>query len=101
MRNNLKGIVLAAICSTTVLAAGHVLADKEDREALMNAKISLVEAIQAAEGVNGGKAYDAGIDDDSFEPEYEVSISRENRSYEVRINGVTGEVIGEREDRDD
>ncbi|WP_344802302.1 PepSY domain-containing protein [Allohahella marinimesophila] len=101
MTNNLKGIVLATVCSTALLGATTALADKEDREALAAAKISLVEAIQAAEGANGGKAFDASIDDDSFEPEYEVSIIRDDRTYDVRVNAVSGEVIGEREDHDD
>ena len=60
----------------------------------------MVQAIQAAETHQGGQAYEASIDDDSFRPEYEVSVLREDRTYDVRINAVTGEVLGSREDRD-
>jgi uncharacterized membrane protein YkoI len=59
-----------------------------------------VQAIQAAETAQGGQAYEAGIDDDSFKPEYEVSIVRDDRRYDVRVDAVTGEVKGAHEDRD-
>lgn len=80
--------------------AGTAVADRDDVRALKESKITLVQAIQAAESHQGGQAYEAGIDDDSFRPEYEVSVVREDRTYDVRIDAITGEVLGSREDRD-
>lgn len=97
---------LTTVTGSAVLAAGlawagFAFADREDVSALKESKITLVQAIQAAESHQGGQAYEAGIDDDSFKPEYEVSVVRDDRTYDVRINAVTGEVLGSREDRDD
>ena len=97
----LTTITGSAILAIGLASAGTVLADRDDVRALKETKITLVQAIQAAEGHQGGQAYEAGIDDDSFSPEYEVSVVREDRTYDVRINAVTGEVLGSREDRDD
>jgi uncharacterized membrane protein YkoI len=41
------------------------------------------------------------LDDDSSKPEYEISIVRGGKVYEVAVNGISGEVIGAREDHDD
>ncbi len=68
---------------------------------MSKAKISLVEAIQSAEQSQGGVALEAGIDDDSFKPEYEVTILREDRQYDVRVDAVSGAIIDSREDIDD
>jgi uncharacterized membrane protein YkoI len=97
----LSTVAASLICIAGLGGAGTVLADQDDVRALKESKITLVQAIQAAERHQGGQAYEAGIDDDSFHPEYEVSVVREDRIYDVRINAVTGEVLGVREDRDD
>lgn len=77
------------------------LADREDIRLLSETKISLIEAIQAAEKHQGGKAYEASIDDDSFSPAYEVGVIKDNSVYDIRVDAVTGKVLGAREDIDD
>ncbi|MGH8489239.1 MAG: PepSY domain-containing protein [Gammaproteobacteria bacterium] len=101
MKSYLKKPVFAAMCISGILVAGAANADRDDIRALTDAKITLIQAIQAAESAEGGQAFDASIDDDSFRPEYEVNIVRDGRVYEMRIDAVAGEVIGTREDRDD
>ena len=81
--------------------ATNALADAEDVKAASEAKISLVQAIQAAEKHQGGKAIDASIDDDSFTPTYEVSVVKDAKLYDVRIDAVSGGVLNTREDKDD
>ncbi len=81
--------------------ATNALADAEDVQAASQAKISLVQAIQLAEKHQGGKAIDASIDDDSFSPTYEVSVVKDAKLYDVRIDAVKGTVLGAREDMDD
>lgn len=95
--STLTGSLLLA---TGMAWAGSALADRDDVRAIKESKITLVQAIQAAESHQGGQAYEANIDDDSFSPQYEVSVVRDDRTYDVRINAVTGEVLGSREDRD-
>ncbi len=81
--------------------ATNALADSQDIKAAAQAKISLVQAIEAAEKHQGGKAIDASIDDDSFSPTYEVSVVKDAKLYDVRVDAVSGSVLGAREDMDD
>lgn len=91
-----------AVASLLALSlASNAYADREDIRLLAETKISLVDAIKAAESHQGGKAVDAGLDDDSFKPTYEVSVVKDDRLYDVRVDAVSGEVIGAREDIDD
>lgn len=99
MTYSIKTLALATVAATVGLT-GAAMADADDVRNLAEAKISLVEAINAAEKHQGGKAYEANIDDDSFKPEYEVTVVKDNVSYEVSVDGVSGEVLGVRQDRD-
>ncbi|WP_084398210.1 PepSY domain-containing protein [Henriciella aquimarina] len=92
---------IAALLVGGTATAGLAMADTEDARALADAKITLTEAIEAAEAHTNGKAYEAQIEDDSFSPEFEVGIVADNTVYEVRVNGETGEVLSSREDHDD
>jgi uncharacterized membrane protein YkoI len=92
-------ILLAA--TTGLLLSGAVLADRDDIRLLAETKITLIEAIEIAEAHQGGQAYDAQLEDDSFTPEYEVGVVFEDRTYEVTVDGVTGEIRKVKEDHDD
>ena len=84
-----------------LFSAQNVFASDRDEISMLNqAKISLVDAIQAAESNLNGKALEASIDDDAFTPTFEVKILKEGRVYKVRVDGKTKEVLGSREDRD-
>lgn len=93
----LAGIALV----TTAGLSTAALADREDILLMKEAKVSLINAIQAAEKHQGGRAYEANLDDDSFRPAYEVSVIKDDRIYDVQVDAVTGEVLGAREDIDD
>lgn len=92
---------LAALLIGGATTAGLAMADPEDARALAEAGISLTDAIEAAEAHTNGKAFEAAIEDDSFSPEFEVSVVVDNATYDVRVNGETGEVISSRQDDDD
>ena len=81
--------------------SGAALADRDDARMLAEAKITLIEAIEIAQEHQGGIAYDAKLDDDSFTPEYEVELVANDRFYEVTVDGVTGEIRKVKEDHDD
>lgn len=83
------------------LTGTAIAADASDIRLMNETKISLTQAIAAAEKSQGGKAIDASLDDDSFRPAYEVSVVTNNRVFDVQVDGVSGEVLGSREDLDD
>lgn len=93
--------MLGAMAAVAGLTGAAIAADAEDLKVFSEAKISLVKAIEVAERHQGGKAIDAGIDDDSFTPAYEVSVVKDARVYDVRVDAVNGTVVGVREDKDD
>lgn len=76
-------------------------ADLSDIRRLEETKITLIQAVEAAQKHQGGQAVEATIDDDSFKPAYEVSIAKDGKLFDVQIDGLTGEVLGSREDIDD
>lgn len=69
--------------------------------AVNESKISLTAAISAAETHQGGRAFEAELDTDSFSPTYEVGIIKDSKLYDVRVDAVSGKVTGAREDVDD
>ena len=97
-----KPFAVATLVLTAAMIPAIVSAeDASEIKALTEAKISLTQAIDAAEKHQGGKALDASIDDDSFTPTFEVSVVKDGKVYDVRIDGVKGTVLGAREDLDD
>lgn len=97
----MKKIIAASILMLPLMvSAAH--ADRDSVRAMQDAKISLIEAIQAAEKDQQGKAFDASIDDDSFRPSYEVSVIKaDGKIFDVQVDAVDGKIIGAREDLDD
>ena len=86
--------VLAGLVAGTALAS-----DADEIRMLAQTKITLQQAIDAAQRHQGGQAFEASIDDDSFQPVYEVSIVKEDRVYDVWVSGIDGKVLNVREDR--
>ena len=99
MNTLLKSIGVTGVAMGLAFS-GIALADKEDTKRLGEAKITLTEAITIAEQHQKGRAYEAGLEDDSFSPEYEVSVVVGDKTYEVNVDAVSGEVGKVREDRD-
>lgn len=66
----------------------------EQREAavLAGARISLAQAVQAAEARTGMKAAEAGIDDESNRPYFEVSVGQGQQEQTVLVDTQTGQV---------
>lgn len=92
---------LTAVVALSLSGAAFA-ADASDIRLLNETKISLSEAIKAAEEAQGGRAIEASLDDDSFSPAYEVSVVMDdNTVYDVQVDGVSGKVTGARKDLDD
>lgn len=96
---------MKALVATTLLLAATLTvpayADIDDIRGMDEAKITLTEAINKAEKHAGGTAYEASYDNDSFKPAFEVEVTKDGKFFDVRIDGVSGEVLGMREDIND
>jgi len=98
MHNLVKKFVIPA---TLILTSVGASADNDDARAFYEAKITLQQAIEAAVNHHGGQPFEASIDDDSFSPAYEVSVVKRSRVFDIRLDAISGEVTGIREDLDD
>lgn len=85
----------------TLMGSSAYAADMSDIKLLNESKISLIEAIEAAQSNIGGKAIEASLDDDAWKPAFEVSIVKDNRVFDVQVDAISGKVLGSREDIDD
>lgn len=92
---------VVSFLAVTLVAGAAIAADASDIRLLGETKLSLVEAIEAAQKHSGGQALEAGLDDDSFKPTYEVSVAKDGGVFDLQVDAVSGEVLGMREDRDD
>lgn len=88
-------------CMTILTPMMALADDHKEIEHLANAKITLAQAIEIAEKASGGKAFDASIEDDAKQPEFEVEVVKDNKIHKVLVNGVDGKVISVQEDKDD
>jgi uncharacterized membrane protein YkoI len=100
--NKQHNIILTALFTMvimTVTAANVVqAAESKDNEAkelqlFSQAKISLTEAIKAAELKTGGKAVEADLDDESKTVQFEVEVLKNGKIHEVKVDGKTGKVL--------
>jgi uncharacterized membrane protein YkoI len=84
---------LVIIASTAAnVAQASESKDKEAKELTLfsQAKISLCEAIKAAEQKTSGKALEAELDDDSSTVQFEIKILKDGKIHEVIVDGTTG-----------
>ena len=95
----MKLLTTASLAAVVLALSANVLADKKIEKRLQSANISLTEAIAIAEDATQGTAYEAELEKNSFEPEYEVEVYANGSTYDVTINAVTSEVIRIREDK--
>jgi uncharacterized membrane protein YkoI len=66
---------------------------------LESARISLTQAIAAAEAVTGGKATRAVLDADSGAVVFEVEVaSADRRVVEVKVDALRGKILSSRDD---
>ena len=81
------------IIAGTAANVAHASELKDKLTLLSHAKISLIEAIKAAEQKTGGKALEAELDDGSSTVQFEIKILKDGKIYEVIIDGKTGNVL--------
>lgn len=95
-----KLVATAALIAFSLPAfASHEAA--EYANLLSKAKISLVDAISAAQSHTRGTAVNAELDRKRGKAVFEVDVLSGNRLLEVRLDAVTGNIIDVREDLND
>lgn len=85
----------------SLLAAGGAWAaggarqddDRPDSAVIAQARVTLAEAAQAAERHAGGRAYEAGIEEEHGAVFYEVDVAGATGAQEVRIDAQSGAVL--------
>lgn len=66
--------------------------DQREAQILAGARISLAQAVQAAEARTGMKASEAGIDDESGRAYFEVSVGQGQEERTVLVDTQTGQI---------
>jgi uncharacterized membrane protein YkoI len=89
----LTALFTLAIVAGTAANVAHASESKGELTLFSQAKISLIEAIKAAEQKTGGKALEAELDDGSSTIQFEIKILKDGKIYEVIIDGKTGNVL--------
>lgn len=65
-----------------------------ETQALMNAKISIADAIKAAEAEGKGKAVDSGLNDENGDVSYQVEVvAPDGKRTDVFVDLQTGKVL--------
>lgn len=97
---NTKQIVILVAAGMIATGAGGSLAYAEehgnhtDAQALANSKISLSQAIATAEQQAGGKAVDAGVDNENGTVRIAVEVASNQGVKTVLVDPQTGQVTG-------
>ncbi len=79
---------------------GLAMADskhQEEAQAINQAKISLIQAVQTAESETGAKAVEVDFDRENNVWGYEVKTLEPGKKYELFIDATTGEIISRKE----
>ena len=89
-------LVTVTIAGTAVnLAQASESKEKEAKELQLfsQAKITLIDAIKAAEHKTGGKAMEAEVNDESNTVQFEIEVKKDGKVHEVMVDGITGKVL--------
>jgi uncharacterized membrane protein YkoI len=97
-RNKILQVMLAMVIITGMAANVARAGESKEKEAkelklFSQAKISLTEAIKAAEQKTGGKAFEAELDDESDTVQFEIEVLKDGKIHDVLVDGKTGKVL--------
>ncbi|VUD69335.1 hypothetical protein TDB9533_04702 [Thalassocella blandensis] len=95
---NIKKTFLLPLTATAAISVAALsFADEDEVKLLAQTEITLQQAIDAAVAHQGGQAYEAELEDDSFDVEYEVKVINNGQRYKITVDGKSGEVKRVRE----
>jgi len=106
---NSKTIRAALIAAMLVGVAGPALAgvdsratDRAEMDAALASKVSLTEAVKAAEAQSGGQAMEVVFGDENGRFGYEVTtITPDREEHNLFVDGSTGSVVKDKATGDD
>jgi uncharacterized membrane protein YkoI len=97
---NSRKFVAAASGALLAVAGGRVLAaekhghgDQGDLATLGQTRITLADAVAAAERQTGGKAMEAGVEQENGAAVYEVKVASNNAVQKVTVDAQSGKVL--------
>lgn len=97
MNKKIMSMAVAASLAVSGLAglayAGNGSDEMQEIQLFNQAKVSLADAIRAAETKVGGKAMDASLDDESKTIQFEIEIQKGGQIHQVMVDGKTGSVV--------
>ena len=86
-------MALMTVTVANVAQAGESKKEAKELQLFSQAKVSLIQAIKAAEEKTGGKAIEAELDDESNTVQFEIEILKDGKIHEVMVDGLTGKVL--------
>lgn len=90
----LAGVIVSGAIAGSVAAYARNNEQATDEAAIMaNAKITMTQAIAAAEQQAGGKAVGTGIEDQDGTVYFEVQVIKDGARQEVLVDPQTGKVV--------
>ena len=89
-------LALAGLLIAGTLGTAHAASQDEEATALQGAKVSLVQAIAAAEQQTGGRAFDAGADRKGGTPRITVETNGPEAVRTTVIDAQNGQASGTR-----
>lgn len=99
-----RKIYMAALAALTATAVGSAYAAKSaenDALAISGAKISLTQAVTAAEQHVGGKASRAEYERHKGQWVFDVEVVKDTKVTDVKVDPVSGSIIAATEDKTD
>lgn len=93
--------VAAALAMSLAQAADGMKEEQREAQGLAQTKISLVQAIQAAEQHVGGKAVSARLEHERDGYVYEVEVLQGGKATDVEVDAADGKVIRAKPDDDE
>jgi uncharacterized membrane protein YkoI len=93
--NKLVAVVLVGTMAVGALGPVGTAHARSERESaiIADAKITMAQAIAAAENQVGGKAVETGIEDENGTVAFEVEVLKDGQRHTVLVDPQSGEVI--------
>lgn len=101
IRNTALSLVVAAMAATATAAYAAKDNSENDALAITQAKVSLAQAVTAAEQHAVGKASKAEFEHDHKGVYYEIEVVSGAKVYDVKVDANSGAVIAATEDEND
>jgi len=102
-----RNVIIAFMASAAIAAGSFALAgnnkhgDENDARAVQQAKISLTEAVAAAERHTSGRSTRAEFEHSQGKAVFDVEIVAGTKVMDVKVDAMSGAVIAATEDRAD